>query len=612
MGKRINYFAELKRRNVYRVAVAYAVVSWGLMEVSDILIRVLGLPEWTHKLILLMLLIGVIPTLIAAWALELTPEGIKVTRDLNEVSPDEPPRKFRGLNVFIIGMLSLVIGILIVERVFFVDIGVRESDAPVAAEVERSVAVLPFADLTPDRDHEWFADGIAEEIINALARTPDILVASRTSAFRYKGSDKDILNIAQELGVANVLEGSIRTGGDTIRITAQLIRARDGFHLWSQTYDSDAEDVIAVQEDVAIRIASALQTTMDPEALEDMMRVGTRSVRAYQAYIRGLSLHARSLRTGDSQYFLDAYEQFELARSIDPGFSVAHRQAAGFWRTQLNPATRQTGLSNLAPDQMLRNFMERIDLAVDTAKNETERSGSRAQRATVQLRLRNAIRRFREYLAERPADIPAWTNFLQVAQIALDRDAIDEALAALKTSGERDRVAAGAYVASAYRFGDPNVAADYGLKSLQRWPNDDGIAYQTHRALLWASRVEEAAILLESIDPIASSRLMVQARQACAEGRRDDVLQLLERLRQSKRRILTEDWLVLKMLGHEDEARELLDVYAESEVPYQLAAWLVYPTFDPGPFPVLVQMLERENVDRPPPIAVPFACPAPT
>ena len=131
---------------------------------------------------------------------------------------------------------------------------------------------MPFADLSKAGNQEWFADGLAEEIMNALARTPDLMVSSRTSSFANKGSGKDLSTIAEELGVANVLEGSIRGTGERIRVSAQLIRAADGFHVWSQTYDRDAGDVIGIQEDIAFRIASALQTTMDPEALQDMVR----------------------------------------------------------------------------------------------------------------------------------------------------------------------------------------------------------------------------------------------------------------------------------------------------------------------------------------------------
>jgi len=604
----MKFFAELKRRSVYRVATAYLVASWLLLEFASTFVPILGLPEWVLRLIFLLLVIGLVPTLIAAWALELTPEGVKLEKDVDR-SKSETAETRRKLNFFIIGTLVLIIVFLIVERVFIANVGEPPPVTVIEAGPDKTIAVLPFADLSRNRSQEWFADGLAEEILNALARTPDLMVSSRTSAFTYKGTDKDISTIARELGVAHVLEGSIRGTDERIRVTAQLIRAADDFHLWSQTYDRDVEDVIEIQEDVALRIATALETTMNPEALQDMVRVGTRSVRAYQAYIRGLSLRARSLRTGDLSNSVDSYEQFELARSIDPGFAAAHRAAANFWKIQLNPTRGSVGTPDLTPQQVLNNFLERIDLAIDTAKDTIDRSGSAAEKATVQLRLRTAIRRFHVYLEARPNDYRAWQELLIVAQIADDRDSANAALAALKTGGEFDRFAATIYVSSAYRFGAASVAADYGLKVLEHWPNDAGLAYQTHRSLLWAMRIDEAAGLLARNKQMQSGNELIRARQACAEGRRDDVLQLLQELRSADNRHIADEWLILMMLGEKQAATELVHFIDSNGVPYQLASWLVYHIFDPAPFPSLTQMLERENVTRPPAAKIPFGCP---
>jgi TolB-like protein len=602
----MNFFAELKRRNVYRVAIAYLIAAWLLLQFASTFVPILGLPGWVTRLIFLLLVIGLVPTLIAAWALELTPEGIKLEKDVDR-SKSETVRTGRKLNYLIIGMLVLIIVGLVVERVF-----IAEFDEPppvMVAEPDKSIAVLPFADFSQARDQEWFADGLAEEILNALARTPDIMVSSRTSAFAYKGTDKDLSTIARELGVAHVLEGSIRSTGERIRVTAQLIRAADGFHLWSQTYDSDAGDVIGIQEDVSLKIASALQTTMDPEALQDMMRVGTRSVRAYQAYIRALALRARWNRTGDRSGFQDSYAQFELARNIDPRFAAAHREAAAFWKVQLNPTRRRGGSTDLTTPEILDNFLERIDLAIDTATDSIDESGSRAQKAAVQLRLRTAIRRYRVYVEARPNDYRAWYDQLIIAQLAADRETTKEAMAVLKKAGEVDRFAANMFVSTAYRFEDPGPVADYGLEALERWPNDAGLSYQTHRSLLWAMRIGDAASLVGRMNETNAGNPVVRARQACAEGRRDDVLQILQLLRSVDGGDVAAEWVILMLLGAKHEATELLQVYESGEVPYEFASWLIYHHFDPNPFPSLVQMLERENVQRPPAAEIPFACP---
>jgi TolB-like protein len=604
----MNFFAELKRRNVFRVGIVYMVTAYGVLQGAELLSRTLDLPDWTNRLILVLIIVGFLPTLIAAWALELTPEGIKLERDVDR-SKSVTPKTGRKLNYFIIGMLALIIVGLVVERVFIADVGKPPPITVIQAEPGKSVAVLPFADLSREQNQEWFADGLAEEILNALARTPDIMVSSRTSAFAYKNTDKDLQTIARELGVEHVLEGSIRTTGENVRITAQLIRASDGFHVWSQTYDGHAEDVIRIQEDAALMIATALETTMDPEALQDMMRVGTRSVRAYQAYIRGLALRGRSLRTGSLSDYLDSYEQFELARGIDARFAAAHRAAAAFWIVQLNPTRLPGGLPDLTPQEILDNFLERIDLAIDTAPDPIDQSGSEAAKATVQLRLRTALRRFRVYLEARPNDYRAWHELLIVAQLAADRESANAALAVLKAAGDFDRFAATTYMATAYRFGEAAVAADYGLKALKRWPNDAGLSYQTHRNLLWAMRITEAANLIARMNNANSGNPLVRARQACAEGRRDDVLQILEQLRSDERGSVAIEWMLLTLLGENQQATELLQVHEAGGVPYQLASWLVFHHFDPSPFPSLTQMLERENVQRPPAVEIPFACP---
>jgi TolB-like protein len=605
----MKFFAELKRRNVYRVAVAYLVAAWLLLDITSTSAPIIGLPEWVPRLTLFFLVIGLVPTLIAAWALELTPEGIKLDKDVDRIR-SVTVQTGRKLNYFIIGMLALIIVGLVVERMFIADIGEPPAVTVIDAGPDKTIAVLPFVDLSQNRSQEWFADGLAEEILNALARTPDLMVSSRTSAFTYKDTDKDVSTIARELGVAHVLEGSIRGTGERIRVTAQLIRAADDFHLWSQTYDRDVEEVIGIQEDVALRIATALETTMDPEALEDMMRVGTRSVRAYQAYIRGLSLRARSFRTSNRQFYLQAYEQFEEARRIDPRFAMAHREAAAYWKVQLNPTLASAGTSDLTPQELLDNFLERIDLAIDAATDTIDNSGSRAEKATVQMRLRTAIRRFRVYLEARPNDYRVWHQLLIVAQRANDRESANAALAALKTGGELDRFAATTYISSAYRFGAASVAADYGLATLERWPNDAGLSYQTHRSLLWAMRIDEAADLLARIKRMNSGSELIQARQACAEGRRDDVLEMLKELQSADNNNIADEWLILMMLGEKQAATELLHFIDSNGVPYQLASWLIYHTFDPAPFPSLIQMLERENVTRPPAAEIPFACPA--
>ena len=599
----MSLFSELKRRNVFRVAIAYLIASWLLIQLADILIPMLTLPEWVARLIFLLLLILFIPTLIGAWALELTPEGLKLEKDVDR-GASITPNTGKKLNAITIGVLALAVVVLMIDKVYLGD------DAPPdgVAIIDKSIAVLPFADLSQAQDQEWFADGLAEEILNALARTPDLMVASRTSAFAYKGSDKDLRMIARELGVAHVLEGSVRRAGERLRVTAQLIRASDGFHLWSENYDRDAADVIDMQEDLAVKIAGAMKTTMDPEALKDMLSAGTQSVDAYQAYLRGIAKTIQASQSGENEQLLTAYELFEEARENDPEFSAAHYQAAQFWAGQSTPTMIGSHLTDASAAEIEDNYHERIVSAIETAPNAIDRRGLEATKAFYELRLRRALNLFQGYLEERPNDMDAWAELMIVARLLSDRKTEIDVLDHVKKQGETLAGAATSYMSGAYRVVDASEAADYGLEALQRWPEDNSLLYQTHRTLMWARRPDEAAVLAQRIEQLFGYVSLVQARQACMEGRGQDVLDILEDERSRGESADNIVWLILLMLGDTDTAEDLLRSYESEETPQTLASWLVYHKFDPSPFPSVMAILKRENVDRPPPAELPYIC----
>jgi len=611
-------FQELKRRNVFRVAAAYLVAAWLLLQLADILIPMLQLPDWVPRLILLLLLIGFIPTLIVAWAFELTPEGLKRERDVDR-SQSITHDTGRRLNRAIIGILVGVIMLMGAERFLVANRTVPETATPATAsvvaaapvEVTKSIAVLPFVDMSQNQDQEWFADGLSEEILNALTRVPDLLVTSRTSAFSYKGTEKDVPTIAQELGVANVLEGSVRQAAGRIRVTAQLIRAADGFHLWSQNYDRESDDVIDVQEDLAVKIATALETTMDPAALANMVKAGTRSVEAYQAYLRGLAGYASANQLGPGNSTLEGYRYFEEARQLDPGFMAAHLRAASFWADAMSPTLWNWGLTDKSPGEALAEFEVRIDQAVANATNPVDRMVAEGTKASLEMRLRESLRLLGAYLEERPLDVQTWGWQAANAYYASDLATFDAALAVLREQGRTSPEAADFYVNNAY-IRDPDGGANYGLEQLAARPGNRGIMYQTHRSLLWAGRKEEAAGLLAQFNrlfPQDDALILMHMRQACAEGRRDEVEKQLAELPRSGTRDWFADWSGHLLLGQTQQAEDVLHEVEAFHVPYMLAGWLSYPYFDPRPFPELVAILEREHVDRPAPVAIPFACP---
>ncbi len=613
LGRLMSLFNELKRRNVFRVAIAYLITAWLLLQLADILIPMLTLPEWVDRFILLLLLILFIPTLIAAWALELTPDGLKLEKDVDR-SSSITPTTGKKLNGMTIGLLALAVCLLLVDK-FYLSAGDSDIDEgqPVAvaaeAKVDKSIAVLPFADLSQDQDQEWFADGLAEEILNSLARTPDLLVASRTSTFAYKGSDKDLRVIASELGVAHILEGSVRRAGERLRVTAQLIRASDGFHVWSENYDRDAADVIDVQEDLAIKIASAMETTMDPEALKDMLSVGTHSVDAYQLYLQGKAIETDVYATGEYENFQAAYEKFEKARIVDPEFSAAHTKAAEFWSAQTTPTTSGSGLTDASAAESRDNYLQRIDRAIETAMNPVDERLLEAQKAFYELRLRRALALYKSHIEARPNDMNGWGSFANVAAYLSDTKPQLMVLEHLKEEGLTRLDAAQLYVGDAYRVIDPSEAADYGLQALQHWPEDNNLLYQTHRTLMWAKRPEEAAELAKRINDLFGYDEMVVARQACMEGRTDDVLKVLAGLREGDPRKRNLIWLILLLLDDKEAAAEELKQYESVDTPLTIASWLVYHKFDPSPYPVLMEILEREGVQRPPAAEMPYTCP---
>jgi TolB-like protein len=337
----MSLYHELKRRNVFRVAIAYLALAWLLTEVSGTLFPAFGIPDWGVRFVVIVFALGFVPTLIISWVYELTPEGIKREADIvRDASITHLTAK--RLDVFTIGLIVVALAFILADRLWLsprlaeqaVPSTTVMTDSVQTAEPEttepqypaKSIAVLPFTDMSESQDQGWFADGLTEEILNALVRTPDLMVSSRTSSFAYRGAQTPIPRIASELGVAHVLEGSVRRTGDRIRVTSQLIRASDGFHVWSENFDRSTEDVISIQEDLAINIAKALKTTMDPIVLEKMLQAGTRSVEAYEHYLNGLALNVRIWETSDYNLVVDALDYFERAWEADPGFAAAHAQ----------------------------------------------------------------------------------------------------------------------------------------------------------------------------------------------------------------------------------------------------------------------------------------------
>jgi TolB-like protein len=312
------FLAELKRRNVIRVAAAYTVVAWVIAQVFDLAADNFGAPPWVMQFALVGLVAGLPVAILLSWVFELTPGGVVKSTDV-PVSSSITPKTGQRLNRLTVGALILALAFIAWDK-----LGPTPEGTVVEARA-KSVAVLPFADLSQDQDQEWFADGLTEEILNSLARLPQLLVTARTSSFEFKNTNTDIGEIARRLGVEHIVEGSVRKIGDDLRVTAQLIRAQDGFHLWSNTYNRKAADLFEVQLEVAESIAEALDVVLDSSMRERLFQSGTRNIEAFKAFRQGVALFDRAHERNQDRLvtLADANVYFERALAIDPNISGA-------------------------------------------------------------------------------------------------------------------------------------------------------------------------------------------------------------------------------------------------------------------------------------------------
>jgi adenylate cyclase len=307
------FIAELRRRRVFRVVGAYAFASWVAVEVSSTTLPLLGWSEEGARVILVIALIGFPIVVALSWIFDLTPEGLKRTEATPDLTPrvvHSPPHA-RALGMFGTGILVALVGFAAYSRYG------ASPDGP-AAEGDRirSIAVLPFVDMSANQDQEYFADGVTEELLNRLSQIQSLHVAARTSSFAFKGRNEDIAEIGRRLRVQAVLEGSIRREGDRLRITAQLIDARTGYHLWSENYDREGGGVFAIQDEISRSIVEALQLQISPV---EVAGPGTVDTRAHDLYLQGLAL----LRRRSPQSLRDALARFEAAVAEDSSYAHA-------------------------------------------------------------------------------------------------------------------------------------------------------------------------------------------------------------------------------------------------------------------------------------------------
>jgi TolB-like protein/Tfp pilus assembly protein PilF len=421
-----NLIEELKRRNVIRVGIAYLVAAWVVLQIADLVLENIGAPDWVMQALMLVLALGFPLVLLFSWAFELTPEGIKREKDIRR-GESIIRQTAHKLDRMTVGLLFVVILIVAAERLM------PEADAPepepgAVTVAEKSIAVLAFEDLSPDGDQEYFAEGISEELLNVLAQIPDLKVAGRTSSFAFKDQKRDLREIGEILEVAHILEGSVRTSGDRIRVTAQLVKAEDGFHLFSKNYDRKLTDIFEVQDDIAREIGTALRTAILGD--EPVEKSRPTPVEAYEKYLQARQwIHSR-----DRHLMEEASVLLDEALAIDPDYAPALAQKA---LAVMLLSNADGAYGDIPLDVALRESRPLIDRALELDPNLAEAhavlglwysNGSRtsSEQAIASLRKSLAINptnaNANNWLASELAGAESFNESLRLYEAVVERD----------------------------------------------------------------------------------------------------------------------------------------------------------------------------------------------
>jgi TolB-like protein/Tfp pilus assembly protein PilF len=476
----------------------YGVAAWVLLQVGDLLFGALGVPPWGLKLLLGMLLLGFPMALVFAWVYELTPEGLKREREI-EPGASVTHQTAGKLNVLIAVLLVVAIVLVVADRFFphgsptEPGAGGAGTTAPAAAKedatsvehqhvAEASIAVLPFVNMSDDKANEYFSDGLTEELLNVLANVPGLRVIARTSSFSYKGKEVKIADVARDLNVDNVLEGSVRKSGNRVRITTQLIRSADSSHLWSQTYDRDLNDIFAVQDEISNEVVDALKLRLlKPSAVAELG--GTQVSAAYEAYLRGRA--ARHEGEGEDT-LRAALAAFDEAIRLDPGYARAYAGKADALATSASNAYLPYDSGFL---DSRRNVEHALELAPDLPE-------ALLVLSFIQLNV-DADPRAATASAERALDLNPGSYDAQFYYSGLESSfgGHDRAIAAARKAVELDPIAPGAYVGLsnvlyfARQYGESESAIRHAMSLA---PSRPGGHYYLGLVLLMQGRNDEA------------------------------------------------------------------------------------------------------------------------
>lgn len=554
----MSFFEELKRRNVVRVGIAYVLLGWVVMQAADFALDLIDAPNWIIQAMFIIGLAGLPIALFFAWAFEVTPEGIKREADVDR-SQSVTPQTGRKLDRAIIVFLALAV-VFLLARPYWQDLekgsdsfsgqnqaSTSESQpekgsdpfSKMAAAEEKSVAVLPFLALSNGENDEYFADGLTEEILNALAQLPELLVTARTSSFSFKGQEIAVNDIAAQLGVQHIVEGSVRHSGERIRVTAQLIRAADGFNLWSETYDSTSADTITVQEDIAEQIATALDVVLDDDRRAAMRRVGLRDPAAFIAFQRGKAASVAA-HGDDSQIpgLLAANRDFEEVLERVPDYAPAHTERADAYVHLINDMASEEPTVARLPEEVLDIRDDAYQIAVDAmsaardnARSLEERNNNEFDLAVLTGDFRRLQPRLETFLASEGCDIGQWID--PIATVFGYAEALDQRLEYVVQCNPLGAVRRFSQARAALWAGDPDRALRL-LTDAREQIDHPWLDFGYIFALISAGQFESANQELRLHDRGPFYNFLAGTALAAAQGEQQPAQLLLHALREDE------------------------------------------------------------------------------
>ena len=542
----MSIFHELKRRNVFRIGAAYIVAGWVLVEVADVLLPTFEGPEWGMRAVVLTVVVGLPFALLLAWMFELTPEGVK--REDGVATAEEMQfgaRTGRKLDVVIIVVLGLAVSYFVLEKIWLSDV--------VRGDHLRSIAVLPFTDMSAQRDQEYFAEGLAVELLNTLSRTTDLKVTGRTSAFQFKNHEGDFRTIGKTLGVGSILEGSVRADDNSIRIAIQLVDADEGHTLWSENYDRPLSNIFQAQDEIALAVVNALNAKfLDGEAVLSQRRV---NAQAYKAYQQGRHLQGQA--TVDSQNQSIVY--FNKAREIDPAFAEP--------LVGLASANLMLALNMSAIDRNL-GFIRADGFVEEALKLNPNQADTYVARALIkQLKSRAYVGGELDLQRAVEIDPHNITALRRLGTIHGYYGRYDEAMAAFRAIVDRDPLNTQTYSnysMNALVSGDIDLAERLIKKVLEFKPDSTYAHYQLSRILLAKGDIAGAKAANKR-EALPIWRMIGDGLIACKEGNHERAVAIAEGL--IKQNEVFNAAEIYGLCGDSEKVFELLERAAEDGDP---------------------------------------------